>query len=56
MKGPDDVDSHPEGASPFGVMDLVENVYQVNFNQLLLNFKFAVVKWHVSQFFTIFVF
>uniref|UniRef100_A0A6B2KXM6 Sulfatase-modifying factor enzyme-like domain-containing protein n=1 Tax=Arcella intermedia TaxID=1963864 RepID=A0A6B2KXM6_9EUKA len=25
---PDDVDAHPEGASPFGVQDLVGNVYQ----------------------------
>ncbi|WP_415909600.1 formylglycine-generating enzyme family protein [Oleiharenicola sp. Vm1] len=25
---PDDVDAHPEGASPFGVMDLVGNVWQ----------------------------
>ncbi|HEY7696841.1 MAG TPA: SUMF1/EgtB/PvdO family nonheme iron enzyme, partial [Vicinamibacteria bacterium] len=25
---PDDVDSHPRGASPFGVMDLVGNVWQ----------------------------
>eukprot|EP01052_Picozoa_sp_SAG31_P034832 SAG31_NODE_4122_length_3562_cov_4.035230_5_plen_143_part_00 len=24
----DDVDAHPEGASPFGVLDLVGNVYQ----------------------------
>ena len=28
MRGPDDVASHPEGASPFGVMDLVGNVWQ----------------------------
>jgi len=28
MSGPDDVDSHPGGASPFGVMDLVGNVWQ----------------------------
>ena len=28
MKGPDDVDAHPAGASPFGVMDLVGNVWQ----------------------------
>lgn len=25
---PDDVDAHPEGASPFGIMDLVGNVWQ----------------------------
>jgi iron(II)-dependent oxidoreductase len=25
---PDDVDAHPAGASPFGVMDLVGNVWQ----------------------------
>ena len=25
---PDDVDAHPKGASPFGVMDLVGNVWQ----------------------------
>jgi formylglycine-generating enzyme required for sulfatase activity len=28
MRGPDDVDAHPTGASPFGVMDLVGNVWQ----------------------------
>jgi gamma-glutamyl hercynylcysteine S-oxide synthase len=28
MRGPDDVDAHPAGASPFGVMDLVGNVWQ----------------------------
>ncbi len=28
MRGPDAVDAHPEGASPFGVMDLVGNVLQ----------------------------
>jgi gamma-glutamyl hercynylcysteine S-oxide synthase len=28
MRGPDDVDAHPKGASPFGVMDLVGNVWQ----------------------------
>jgi iron(II)-dependent oxidoreductase len=28
MRGPDDVDAHPSGASPFGVMDLVGNVWQ----------------------------
>ena len=28
MSAPSDVDSHPNGASPFGVMDLVGNVYQ----------------------------
>jgi formylglycine-generating enzyme required for sulfatase activity len=28
MRGPDPVDSHPKGASPFGVMDLVGNVWQ----------------------------
>jgi iron(II)-dependent oxidoreductase len=28
MPLPDDVDAHPEGASPFGVMDLVGNVWQ----------------------------
>jgi formylglycine-generating enzyme required for sulfatase activity len=28
MRGPDDVNAHPEGASPFGVMDLVGNVWQ----------------------------
>ncbi len=29
MRGPDPVDSHPSGASPFGVMDLVGNVWQM---------------------------
>jgi formylglycine-generating enzyme required for sulfatase activity len=28
MRGPDDVSAHPTGASPFGVMDLVGNVWQ----------------------------
>jgi gamma-glutamyl hercynylcysteine S-oxide synthase len=28
MRGPDSVDAHPNGASPFGVMDLVGNVWQ----------------------------
>jgi formylglycine-generating enzyme required for sulfatase activity len=28
MPAPDDVDAHPSGASPFGVMDLVGNVWQ----------------------------
>jgi len=28
MRGPDNVDAHPQGASPFGVMDLVGNVWQ----------------------------
>jgi formylglycine-generating enzyme required for sulfatase activity len=28
MRGPDPVDIHPKGASPFGVMDLVGNVWQ----------------------------
>jgi gamma-glutamyl hercynylcysteine S-oxide synthase len=28
LRGPDDVDLHPAGASPFGVMDLVGNVWQ----------------------------
>jgi formylglycine-generating enzyme required for sulfatase activity len=28
MRGPDDVTAHPKGASPFGVEDLVGNVWQ----------------------------
>jgi iron(II)-dependent oxidoreductase len=28
MRGPDSVDAHPTGASPFGVMDMVGNVWQ----------------------------
>jgi formylglycine-generating enzyme required for sulfatase activity len=28
MRGPTNVDAHPKGASPFGVMDLVGNVWQ----------------------------
>jgi gamma-glutamyl hercynylcysteine S-oxide synthase len=28
MRGPDNVDAHPDGASPFGVMDMVGNVWQ----------------------------
>ena len=28
MRGPDDVDAHPRGASPFGVMDTTGNVWQ----------------------------
>jgi formylglycine-generating enzyme required for sulfatase activity len=28
LRGPDDVNAHPSGASPFGVMDMVGNVWQ----------------------------
>jgi formylglycine-generating enzyme required for sulfatase activity len=28
MPGPDPVDAHPQGASPYGVMDMVGNVWQ----------------------------
>ena len=28
LPGPADVDAHPAGASPFGVMDMVGNVWQ----------------------------
>jgi formylglycine-generating enzyme required for sulfatase activity len=28
LRGPDDVTAHPQGASPFGVMDMVGNVWQ----------------------------
>jgi gamma-glutamyl hercynylcysteine S-oxide synthase len=28
MRGPDDIDAHPQGASPFGVLDMVGNVWQ----------------------------
>jgi len=28
MRGPDAVDAHPKGTSPFGVMDMVGNVWQ----------------------------
>lgn len=28
MRGPDAVDAHPKGASPFGIMDMVGNVWQ----------------------------
>ncbi len=28
MRGPDNVDAHPAGASPYGVMDMVGNVWQ----------------------------
>jgi gamma-glutamyl hercynylcysteine S-oxide synthase len=28
LRGPDAVDAHPKGASPFGVMDLVGNIWQ----------------------------
>ena len=28
MRGPDDVNAHPAGASPAGVMDMVGNVWQ----------------------------
>jgi formylglycine-generating enzyme required for sulfatase activity len=28
MRGPDPVDAHPSGASPYGVMDMVGNVWQ----------------------------
>ncbi|HTX38593.1 MAG TPA: SUMF1/EgtB/PvdO family nonheme iron enzyme [Bryobacteraceae bacterium] len=29
MSGPADVDAHPAGASPFGIMDLIGNVWQI---------------------------
>jgi formylglycine-generating enzyme required for sulfatase activity len=29
MRGPDPVDAHPNGASPYGVMDMVGNVWQL---------------------------
>lgn len=28
LRAPDDVDAHPDGASPFGVLDLVGNIWQ----------------------------
>jgi formylglycine-generating enzyme required for sulfatase activity len=28
MRGPDPVDAHPQGASPYGVMDMTGNVWQ----------------------------
>jgi len=28
LRGPDDVDAHPAGASPFGIMDMAGNVWQ----------------------------
>jgi iron(II)-dependent oxidoreductase len=28
MRGPDDVDAHPHGTSPFGIADMVGNVWQ----------------------------
>jgi iron(II)-dependent oxidoreductase len=28
LRAPDNVDAHPQGASPFGVMDLIGNVWQ----------------------------
>jgi len=28
LRGPDNVDAHPSGASPFGIMDMVGNVWQ----------------------------
>jgi formylglycine-generating enzyme required for sulfatase activity len=28
MRGPDPVDAHPQGASPYGIMDMVGNVWQ----------------------------
>jgi len=28
MRGPDPVDAHPQGVSPYGVMDMVGNIYQ----------------------------
>jgi formylglycine-generating enzyme required for sulfatase activity len=28
MRGPDPVDAHPQGASPYGVMDMIGNVWQ----------------------------
>lgn len=32
MRGPDDVDAHPQGASPFGVQDMIGKYFDFNKN------------------------
>ena len=44
MPVPDDVDAHPQGASPFGVMDLVGNVWQWTDEYLDEHTRAAIVR------------
>jgi hypothetical protein len=41
MRGPDDVDAHPQGASPFGVYDLVGNIWRSPLRELKLRNQIA---------------
>jgi len=44
MRGPDPVDAHPSGASPYGVIDLVGNVWQWTDEYLDDHTRFAIVR------------
>jgi formylglycine-generating enzyme required for sulfatase activity len=44
MPPPDDVDAHPKGASPFGVMDLVGNVWQWTDEYVDVRTRAAIVR------------
>lgn len=44
MRGPDPVDAHPNGASPFGVMDMVGNVWQWTDEYTDDHTRFAIVR------------
>ncbi len=44
MSGPDPVDAHPEGASPFGVMDLAGNVWQWTDEYTDEHTRFAILR------------
>jgi formylglycine-generating enzyme required for sulfatase activity len=44
LRGPDAVDAHPDGSSPFGVMDLVGNVWQWTDEYLDEHTRAAIVR------------
>jgi iron(II)-dependent oxidoreductase len=44
MRGPDNVDAHPTGASPFGVMDMVGNVWQLTDQYLDEHTRAAILR------------